>query len=138
MYVTVPVALFKLSRLCVHCIAENLLRFESFEGVPMDIRAAVYSHIVTYYKLHPRHLALLLSPADQKGLDVSMQHQLITQTLIQSCPNSSTTILLNKKTKKKQLTCHYAPQHNRYVTGECMPYIAACTTLSELDISNCQ
>jgi hypothetical protein len=59
----------KLKFLCIKCFGDNLLMFEGFEEVPIQIRSKVFSYLVETRSLSHRKLALLVAD-DQKTLNL--------------------------------------------------------------------
>lgn len=62
----------KLSTLCIHNIGENLFLYESLEEMPGSIKELIFTFLIKYYRLHPKHMALLLDK-DLRNLDLSKQ-----------------------------------------------------------------
>ncbi len=59
----------KLKYLCIKCFGDNLLMFEGFEEVPIQIRSKVFSYLLESRSLSHRKLALLVAE-DQKNLNL--------------------------------------------------------------------
>ena len=62
----------RLSELCIQNIAENLFLYESLEEMPGSIKELIFTFLLKYYRLHPKHMALLLDK-DLRNLDLSGQ-----------------------------------------------------------------
>ena len=109
-----------LKNLCVRTFGDNLLLFEGFDEVPVQIRAKVYNYLVETKTLSHRKLALLVAE-DQLRIDLSL------------CPYSHDHYL--QVLQKPKMLSRLSLAGCRNMTDEGLQNIAACGRLTDLNVS---